>query len=148
MIRRLALVALAFLSIAAGDDPADRLKDPAQEARARAMFREVRCLVCQNESIDDSEAEIARDLRKVVRQQVTAGKDDASIKRFLVERYGEFVLLRPAFSLGNAALWGAPVAVILIGGTLLFFLLRRKEETALTALDAEEEAKLRALLEE
>ena len=96
------LAALAgVLCIAAAADPADRVADPAKEARARAICADVRCLVCQNESIDDSEAELAGDLRKVVREQVNAGKSDAQIKHFLTDRYGEFVLMTPAFSLGN-----------------------------------------------
>jgi cytochrome c-type biogenesis protein CcmH len=84
------LAALAgVLCIAAASDPAERLPDPAQEARARAIFEDVRCLVCQNESIDDSEAELAGDLRRVVREQVRQGRSDAEIKRFLTDRYGE-----------------------------------------------------------
>jgi cytochrome c-type biogenesis protein CcmH len=82
----------------AAADPAERLPDPVQEARAREIFREVRCLVCQNESIDDSEAALAGDLRQVVRDQVKQGRSDKQIRAFLVERYGEFVLLKPPFS--------------------------------------------------
>ncbi len=148
MIRRLILVALAALSMAAAADPAERLTDPVQEARSRALFREVRCLVCQNESIDDSEADLARDLRRIVRQQVQSGKSDAAVKTFLVDRYGEFVLLKPVFSFGNAALWGGPLAVVLIGGALLMMLLRRKESAVTDALDPEEEARLRRILED
>ena len=92
-LRTLAAMFAGVLCIAAAADPADRLADPAQEARARAIFADVRCLVCQNESIDDSEAELAGDLRKVVREQVKAGRGDAEIKRFLTDRYGEFVLM-------------------------------------------------------
>jgi cytochrome c-type biogenesis protein CcmH len=148
MMRRLLMAALAALSIAAAADPAERLKDPGQEARARALFPQFRCLVCQNESIDDSEADLARDLRLVVRQQIQAGRSDEEIKRFLVDRYGEFVLMKPSVSLGNAVLWGGPLAVVLIGGGLLALLLRRKEEAATAMLDADEEARLRRLLEE
>jgi cytochrome c-type biogenesis protein CcmH len=101
---RAILAALAGVLCIAGSasDPAERLPDPAQEARARAIFEDVRCLVCQNESIDDSEAELAGDLRRIVREQVRQGRSDAEIKRFLTDRYGEFVLLTPAF---NAATW-------------------------------------------
>ena len=122
-MRRLApLVApLAALMLIAGaaSDPAEQLHDPAKEARARTLFKEVRCLVCQNESIDDSEAELASDLRRIVRQQVAAGRSDTEIKRFLTDRYGEFVLLKPGFSLRNLALWAGPFAVVLLGGGLL-----------------------------
>jgi cytochrome c-type biogenesis protein CcmH len=107
-LRALAAMFAGVLCLAAAADPADRLADPAQEARARAIFADVRCLVCQNESIDDSEAELAADLRHVVREQVKAGRSDAQIKRFLTDRYGEFVLMTPAFSWVNLALWGGP----------------------------------------
>ena len=93
--RALAAMLAGVLCLAAAADPADRLADPAKEARARAIFADVRCLVCQNESIDDSEAELAGDLRKLVREQVQAGRSDAEIKHFLTDRYGEFVLMTP-----------------------------------------------------
>ena len=136
---RLLLAALAGVAcLAAASDPAERLPDPAQEARAREIFRDVRCLVCQNESIDDSEADLARDLRQIVREQVKAGKDEAEIKRFLTDRYGEFVLLTPSFSVGNLALWGVPFLVAIAGVTLLFVRLRnRTPDVELTPLEAE-----------
>jgi cytochrome c-type biogenesis protein CcmH len=124
---RLALVALAgVLCLGAASDPAERLSDPAREARARAVFQQVRCLVCQNESIDDSDAELAHDLRRLVREQVSAGRSDAEIKRYLIARYGEFVLLRPSFSFGNAALWGSPLLVAALGLWLWFGRLRAR----------------------
>ena len=130
MRRRAALAALAGLLCIAGSasDPAERLPDRAQEARARALFEDVRCLVCQNESIDDSEAELAGDLRKVVREQVRQGRSDAEIKRFLTDRYGEFVLLTPAFNTGNLALWIGPFLVVALGGTLLLRRLRNRSD--------------------
>ncbi len=119
------LVALAGAAcLAAASDPAERLPDPAREAVAREIFRDVRCLVCQNESIDDSEAELAQDLRRIIREQVSAGRNSAQIKQFLTERYGEFVLLTPTFSLGNLALWTAPFLVVFLGGGLLIARLR------------------------
>jgi len=144
---RLAVAALAgVLSLAAASDPAERLKDPAQEARARQIFRDVRCLVCQNESIDDSEADLAHDLRQIVREQVRAGKSKAEIKAFLTERYGEFVLLTPSFSAGNLALWGGPFLVVILGGVLLFARLRnRTPDAELTPLEAQ---RLRSLAED
>ena len=110
-MRRLAAV-LALGCLAA----APRILSETEEAQARALFREIRCVVCQNESIESSQAEIAADLRSTVREQVAAGRSEAEIRAFLVERYGEFVLFRPAFSAGNAALWATPFAVVLIGG--------------------------------
>jgi cytochrome c-type biogenesis protein CcmH len=137
----------------AAADPAERLADPVQEARARTMFREVRCLVCQNESIDDSEAALAGDLRQVVRDQVKQGRSDDQIRAFLVERYGEFVLLKPPFSRGNALLWATPVIALVLGGVLMVLLLRRRKVPSPAGEDPEalsqaEEARLQALLKD
>ena len=142
---RLLFAALAAVLCmgASAADPSQQLKDPAQEARARSLFRQIRCLVCQNESIDDSEATLADDLRKLVRAQVAEGRTDAEIRRFLTDRYGEFVLLKPRFSAGNAVLWLGPFAVVLIGGAA--FLLLRRRETAETPLSEEEEARIAVL---
>ncbi|WP_409418303.1 cytochrome c-type biogenesis protein CcmH [Phenylobacterium sp.] len=130
----------AVLCIAAASDPAERLPDPAQEARARELFREVRCMVCQNESIDDSNAELAADLRRLVREEVKAGKTNDEVRKHLTDRYGEFVLLKPAFSLGNAALWGAPLVVVILG---LWLLLRSfRSRPADRELSPEEAARL------
>ena len=129
----------------AASDPAERLADPALEARARAIFQDVRCLVCQNESIDDSEAELAHDLRQVVRQQVRQGRSDAEIKSFLTDRYGEFVLLTPAFTWVNLALWGGPFLVVLLGAGLLVARLRNR--SADTELSPEEADRVRRLSE-
>jgi len=128
-VRLRATLAALFgvLSIAAAADPAERLADPAQEAHARALFRDVRCLVCQNESIDDSEAPLAGDLRKIIREQVKAGKTDAQIKGYLTDRYGQFVLMRPSFDAGNLALWAGPFLVVLLGAILLRARLRNRE---------------------
>jgi cytochrome c-type biogenesis protein CcmH len=150
-----ALAAIAAVACLAGAaaDPAERLSDPVQEARARDLFREVRCLVCQNESIDDSEAALAGDLRQVVRDQVKQGRSDPQIRAFLVERYGEFVLLKPPFSAGNALLWATPGIVLILGGVLMALLLRRRpasvadgEDTP--ALSQVEEARLQVLLKD
>lgn len=147
-----ALVAIACMAGAAAD-PAERLADPAQEARARTLFREVRCLVCQNESIDDSEAALAGDLRQVVRDQVKQGRSDKQIRAFLVERYGEFVLLKPPFSAGNALLWATPAIALILGGVLMALLLRRRAASAADgedtpALSEVEEARLQVLLKD
>ena len=118
-IGRWLAVAAAVLFLGAASEPSERLTDPAQEARARALFKEVRCLVCQNESIDASHAELAQDLRAIVRQEVAAGRSDIEVRRYLTDRYGEYVLLKPQFSWANAALWLAPLLVVLAGGGLL-----------------------------
>jgi len=119
------LIGAATPAFSAGGDPSEQLTNPASEARARKLFKEIRCVMCQNESIDDSHALIAGDLRKVVRQQIAAGADDEAIKSFLVQRYGEFVLLRPRFSLGNALLWTVPFLIVLAGVAFLFAKARR-----------------------
>lgn len=146
MRARLILVVAALLTLAAASDPSERLPDPAQEARARSLFAEVRCLVCQNESIDDSTAELAGDLRKVVREQIAAGQSDAEVKAFLTSRYGEFVLLRPPFNTGNAALWLSPFLAVLAGLGLLAGRWRRRDVTP--ALNPEEESRLAALMDD
>ena len=136
-MKRILAILGAVLCIAAASDPADRLPDPAQEARARELFREVRCMVCQNESIDDSNAELAGDLRRLVREQIKAGKTDDQVRAHLTDRYGEFVLLKPAFSWGNAVLWGAPFVVVVLGLWLLFRSFRnRPMDEELTADEA------------
>ena len=143
-LKALALAGAALLCIAASADPSERLKDPGQEAHARQLFRQYRCVVCQNESIDDSDADLAHDLRQIVRQQVAQGRSDAQIRAFLVERYGEFILLKPSFSVGNAALWLAPALIVLAGGAL--FVLRLRRPVALEPeLSAAEETQLETL---
>ena len=145
-LRRLASLFAALAAVfcmAAASDPAERLSDPAQEARARAIFRDVRCLVCQNESIDDSNAELAADLRRIVREEVSAGRSDAEIRSFLTDRYGEYVLLKPQFSWGNAVLWLAPFAIVLAGLAMLLGRLRnRNDETELSQDEADRVARL------
>ncbi|MCR5878869.1 cytochrome c-type biogenesis protein [Phenylobacterium sp. J367] len=144
-LRALLAAAAAVLCVAAASDPAERLADPAQEARAREIFREVRCMVCQNESIDDSDAELAQDLRRLVREQVSAGRTEDQIKAYLTDRYGEFVLLTPAFNAGNLALWIGPFLIVLLGAGLLFVRLRnRTPELELSEGEAE---RLRRLAE-
>jgi cytochrome c-type biogenesis protein CcmH len=141
----IALFAVIVLGAAAGD-PADRLADPAKEAHARALFRDVRCLVCQSESIDESDASLARDLRQLVRAQVAQGRSDAQIRAFLVSRYGQFVLMTPRASIGNAILWIGPLLVVLAGAAAL--LARRRAAPDPAALDPQEEAALETLSRE
>jgi cytochrome c-type biogenesis protein CcmH len=127
--------------------PDEMLGDARLEARARALSRELRCMVCQNQSIDDSEAPLARDLRLLVRERVRAGDSDQKVLDFLVARYGEFVLLRPRLQWHTALLWFTPL-VLLIGGAIVLIVLagRRKGANESTSLSAEEQAKLAGLI--
>ncbi|MEL6767714.1 MAG: cytochrome c-type biogenesis protein [Pseudomonadota bacterium] len=108
--------------------PDEILEDPALEARAREVSKDVRCLVCRNESIDDSNAELARDLRLVVRERIVAGDSNAEVKDFLVARYGEYVLLTPRFTAENAFLWFSGPLMLLVGGGIAWFWLRRQSQ--------------------
>ena len=130
-----AVMAASAMLIGAADDPADRLKNPAEESRARALFQQLRCVVCQNESIDDSEADLAQDLRRIVRGQIAQGRSDDQVRAFLVQRYGQFILLKPPLSPGNAALWLTPLVLVLAGGAYVWARSRapQPEEAALTA---------------
>ncbi|TIU70171.1 MAG: cytochrome c-type biogenesis protein CcmH, partial [Mesorhizobium sp.] len=101
------LLTLLFAGAALAVKPDEVLADPALEARARTLSEQLRCMVCQNQSIDDSDADLARDLRVLVRQRLVAGDTDRQVIDYIVSRYGEFVLLKPRFSLRNALLWGA-----------------------------------------
>ena len=142
-MKRAAAVLAALVCIGAA--PPDALPDPAQEAHAHLLFRQVRCLVCQNESIDDSEAPLAGDLRQLIRQQVAAHRSDADIRAFLVQRYGEFVLLKPTFSPANAALWLLPFGLVAAGLSALALRATRAREPLESPLDPAEEARLAAL---
>jgi cytochrome c-type biogenesis protein CcmH len=125
--------------------PGEMLSDPALEARARAISAELRCLVCQNQSIDDSDADLAHDLRVLVRERLKAGDTDQQAIDFIVARYGEFVLLKPRFSLRNSLLWATPVVLIGAGAIFILAASLRRRSTA-TALTAEEKAALEAVL--
>ena len=128
------------------------LADPALEARARTLSKELRCMVCQNQSIDDSEAPLAHDLRVLVRERLKAGDSDAQVLNFLVARYGEFVLLKPPLAWHTAALWGLPPAVLLIGFVAIVVVVKRRRNAPPAAeaanLTAAEEARLCELLRE
>jgi len=117
-----------------------------QEARLAELLPDLRCLVCQNESLAESRAPLALDLRQVIREQIAAGRTDQEIRDFLVARYGEFALLKRAVWGPTAALWGAPILVLLVGGGWLALRLRQRPETA--ALSPEEEARLAQLTRE
>ncbi len=141
----LALCLLAGPALAVGL-PSEMLPDPAQEQRARDIGHELRCMVCQNQSIEESEADLARDLRRIVRERVAAGETNDQVVAFIHDRYGDFVLLRPPFTLATAALWGAPF-LALGGGILAIVLLRRRRvlPDAPLPLTAEEQARLATL---
>jgi cytochrome c-type biogenesis protein CcmH len=132
--------------------PDEMLANPVQEARARALSEELRCMVCQNESIDASEAPLAHDLRVLVRDRIKAGDTDPQILDFLVARYGEFVLLRPRLSWHTAALWGLPPGLLLIGIVMLVVVIRRRGSAAASPhaapLTVAEEARVAELLRE
>jgi len=146
---RVLLILLALLAspqALAVSSPADMLPDATAEARARALGREIRCMVCQNQSIEDSEVSLARDLRLIVRERIVAGDTDAQVKSFLHARYGDFVLLRPPFSWANAALWATPLVALLAGMGLILLARRRAAPPALPPL-TEAEARRLALLD-
>ncbi len=126
--------------------PDEMLSDPQLEARARTLSRQLRCMVCQNQSIDDSDAPLARDLRILVRERIRAGDSDPKVLDFLVARYGEFVLLRPRFEGRTALLWATPLVILLAGGLALVVLARRRlHSDEPPRLSGEEEAKLARL---
>jgi cytochrome c-type biogenesis protein CcmH len=143
------LLAAIGLSSAQAVQPDEVMADPAKEARARNLSRELRCMVCQNQSIDDSEAPLARDLRLLVRERIAAGDSDAQVVDFLVARYGEFVLLKPRFEPQTLLLWLVPPLVLLGGGAALWVNARRRGKGAsetTASLTPDEEAKLAALM--
>jgi cytochrome c-type biogenesis protein CcmH len=128
-------------------NPDEVLKDPVLEERARGLSAQLRCMVCQNQSIDDSNAELARDLRLLVRERIVDGDSDAQVIDYVVSRYGEFVLLKPRLSGKTLALWAMPVGLLLIGGvTVVMMARRRREAPEERALSAEEQARLDKLL--
>jgi cytochrome c-type biogenesis protein CcmH len=146
-----AMLAMVLLAPSASwaVQPDEMLPDPVLEARARALSKELRCMVCQNESIDDSDAPLAHDLRVLVRERLKAGDTDQQVQDFLVARYGEFVLLRPPLSWHTVALWGLPPAALLIGGFIIVLDLRRRRRILPAAeerLSTSEEARVAELL--
>ncbi|WP_315777573.1 MULTISPECIES: cytochrome c-type biogenesis protein [unclassified Bradyrhizobium] len=153
MRRILGLAALALLLLAApmahAVQPDEVMADTAKEQRARALSRELRCMVCQNQSIDDSDAPLARDLRLLVRERLAAGDSDNQVLDFLVARYGQFVLLKPRFERQTLLLWLLPPVLLLGGGLALWLQVRRRGQRgpeATPKLTAEEEARLAALM--
>ncbi len=145
MMRRLLLVMAVVLSAAPAFavNPDEVLSNPALEVRARAISAKLRCMVCQNQSIDDSNADLAKDLRVLVRERITDGDTDEQVVDYIVSRYGEFVLLAPPFNLRTLLLWGAPMFLILLGGvSLILFARKNASRPTGTKLTAEEQARL------
>jgi cytochrome c-type biogenesis protein CcmH len=144
------LVALVLSVPAAAVQPDEKLKDPALETRAREISAELRCLVCQNQSIDDSDAPLARDLRLLVRERLQAGDSDEKVLQFLVERYGDFILLRPPLNVKTYALWAAPLLILLIGIVLVrrtVMASRLRDPPPPPELTVQEKQRLREVLE-
>jgi cytochrome c-type biogenesis protein CcmH len=149
MIRRLLFVFVMLLSASPvfAVNPDEVLADPGLEARARALSAQLRCMVCQNQSIDDSNAELAKDLRILVRERITAGDSDDAVIDYVVSRYGEFVLLNPRFETKTWLLWGAPIVLLLTGAVAVIVSARRKTGKATgTPLSDEEQARLDSVL--
>jgi cytochrome c-type biogenesis protein CcmH len=154
MMQRLVLALATFLlalSPAMAVEPDEILKDPAQEARARSITRELRCVVCQNQSVDDSDAPLAKDMRVLVREQISAGASDAEVRAFLVARYGQYVLLRPPLGIDTALIWIGPFALFAVAlGVALAYMrrLRGAGAAAPQGLSPEEEQQLADKLRE
>ena len=115
------LIAQFLLSNSYGVEPDEILQNPEQELRARNVSKNIRCMVCQNQSIDESDAPLAKDLRILIRNQIKDGKNDEEIYKFLTDRYGDFILLKPAFKLNTLALWLLPFVFVLVGIFIVFF---------------------------
>ncbi len=141
---RLALLALIVAVPAFAVQPNEMLKDPAQEARARALSAQLRCLVCQNESIDESDADLARDIRLLIRRRIVAGETNTQIRDFLVSRYGDFILLKPPLMLSTALLWFSAPLALLAGALAVWAAIRRRPKPP-APLSAEEERRLAEL---
>jgi cytochrome c-type biogenesis protein CcmH len=141
----LAALLLLWLTLPAlAVNPDEMLADPALEARARAISAGLRCLVCQNESIDDSDADLAHEIRVLVRERLKAGDTDQQVVQYLVDRYGEFVLLKPVFAWHTLVLWIAAPTILVVGGIVLVVAARKRRSTAAVggALTAEEQQAL------
>ena len=149
MKRLAAVLAVALLATPAlAVRPNEMLADPALESRARALSQGLRCLVCRNESIDDSDADLAHDLRVLLRDRLTAGDSDDQVLAYIVARYGEFVLLNPTTQGANLILWGAGPAALLAGAALAFSVTRRRARAPeAAALSPDDQAKVKALME-
>lgn len=145
LLRALSLGLALWAGPAAAVQPDEVLPDPVLEARARELSRELRCMVCQNQTIDESDAPLARDLRLLVRERLQAGDSNGQVLDFLVRRYGEFVLLKPRWAWHTAALWLAPLGVLAAGTLALAFASRRGRRAESARLGEDEERRLREI---
>ncbi len=145
-----AFFALFVTASAHAVQPNEMLADPALEARARALSAEMRCMVCQNQSIDDSDAQLAHDIRVLIREHLAKGESDDTVREFLVSRYGDFILLKPPLQLNTLMLWGGPPLLLLGGALFLLSSLRRRSQARLSpsALTPDEERRVAALLDD
>ena len=144
-----ALLALAFLlaaGVAGAVQPDEMMKDPALEARARTLSAELRCLVCQNQSIDDSDAPLAGDIRRLIRERIAQGESNDAVRAFLVSRYGNFILLKPPFEPATVLLWLSGPLTLALGGLGVYFA-RRRTPASPPPLSAEEEKRLKEIAE-
>ncbi len=152
MMRAVALASFIVLaltpSFAFAVTPAEMLSDPKLEARAEALSAGLRCMVCQNESIDESDAPLAHDIRVLIRQKMLAGESDAEIRAFLVARYGDFILLKPPWKAETFLLWTAPFLLLLTGAGAIAIAARQRKTAAPSALSAAEKSKLASLIGE
>lgn len=146
---RIVLLILLLAGPALAVEPSEMLDDPALEARARAISKELRCVVCQNENIDDSNAGIASDIRILLRERITAGDSDSEAMQYIVDRYGEYVLLKPRFSGENLILWLAGPMLLLLGGVgALVFIKKHAKAPPEAGLSEDEQEKLARILQD
>ena len=141
-----ALLLTGFSTASFAVRPDEMLSDPALEARAEAISRDIRCVVCQSESIEESDADIAHELRVIVREQLKAGATDEQVRAYLVARYGDFVLLKPPFKAKTALIWTGPFLLLLGAGIGIYLYYRRAKRTEATPLTAAEQARLERFL--
>jgi cytochrome c-type biogenesis protein CcmH len=148
LLAALALAAILTPGPARAVRPDEMLSDPGLEARAREVGSELRCLVCRNQSIEDSDADLAHDLRVLVRERIAAGDSNDRVIAYIRSRYGDFVLLRPPFEIGTLLLWGGPLMILLLGGGALLRFYRTRDESAAAPLSTEERHRLASVLGE
>jgi cytochrome c-type biogenesis protein CcmH len=150
MTRLFAILAVLWLGLAPALAQEVQLADPKLEQRARDLSREIRCVVCQSQSVSDSDADIAKEMRALIREQMAAGKSDQEIRDYLVARYGDFVLFDPPFKASTYALWIGPFAILVLAaaGVAIFFRRRAQDPARVAALDPEEQSRVARLLNE
>jgi cytochrome c-type biogenesis protein CcmH len=150
MTRLFAILAVLWLGLAPALAQEVQLADPKLEQRARDLSREIRCVVCQSQSVSDSDADIAKEMRALIREQMAAGKSDQEIRDYLVARYGDFVLFDPPFKASTYALWIGPFAILVFAaaGVAIFFRRRAQDPARVAALDPEEQSRVARLLNE